>query len=402
MNLSDYKNKKVAVWGYGVEGKASEAFLMSFGIKPVIITEDDEDEITDMDLVVKSPGISLYKPIIKEAKAKGVKFTSGTELFLEYAAQLDKKPILIAVTGTKGKSTTAALLAHILKGLRKRVFLGGNFGEPLLCAAADLAQYDFVVAEVSSYQAADLERGFDVAILTNLYPEHLNWHGSHERYFKDKCNVVFKSSVKVVNKDDIKTNEIFAGERVVFFNDEKLCEAGDLPLKGEHNLSNANAVLTCLKELKFNVANAKKHLATFEPLPHRLQEVGEKEGLTFIDDSISTTPETAIAALKVFAGREVTLLVGGFERQQNYAELCKYIKEHKVRAVTLPSTGARIYKEVTALGARAAAAENMQEAVEIAKEITPRKGVVLLSPAAPSYDFYKNFEERGKVFKSCI
>jgi len=402
MNLSDYKNKKVAVWGYGAEGKADEVFLKSFGIKPVIITEDDESEIADMDLVIKSPGISLYKPIIKKAKAKGVKFTSGTELFLEYAAQLDKKPILIAVTGTKGKSTTSALLAHILKGLGKRVFLGGNFGEPLLCAMADLAQYDFIVAEVSSYQAADLERGFDVAILTNLYPEHLNWHTSHERYFKDKCNVIFKSSVKIVNKNDVKTGEIFAKEKVVFFNGEKLCETGDLSLKGEHNLSNANAVLTCLKELKFDLTDAKKHLATFEPLPHRLQEVGERGGLTFIDDSISTTPETAIAALKVFEGREVTLLVGGFERQQNYAELCKYIKEHKVRAVTLPSTGARIYKELTALRAMSAAAKNMQEAVEIAKEITPKGGVILLSPAAPSYDFYKNFEERGKVFKSCI
>ena len=402
MNLSDYKNKKVAVWGYGAEGKASEGFLKSFGIKPAIITEDDESEVSDMDLVVKSPGISLYKPIINEAEARGVKFTSGTELFLEYTAELDKKPILVAVTGTKGKSTTSALLAHILKGLGKRVFLGGNFGEPLLCAAADLAQYDFVVAEISSYQAADLERGFDVTILTNLYPEHLNWHGSHERYFKDKCNVIFKSSVKIVNKNDVKTREIFAGEEVVFFNDEKLCEASELSLKGEHNLSNANAVLTCLKELKFDLADAKKHLATFEPLPHRLQEVSKKGGLTFVDDSISTTPETAIAALKVFASREVTLLVGGFERQQNYAELCKYIKEHKVRAVTLPSTGARIYKELTKLEAMAAAAKNMQEAVEIAKEITPAGGVVLLSPAAPSYDFYKNFEERGKVFKSCI
>ena len=402
MNISDYKNKKVAVWGYGAEGKASEAFLKRFGINPAIITEDDESEVLDMDLVVKSPGVSLYKPIINEAKAKGVKFTSGTELFLEYVAKLDKKPILIAVTGTKGKSTTAALLAHVLKGLGKRVFLGGNFGEPLLCAAENLAQYDFVVAEVSSYQAADLERGFDVAILTNLYPEHLNWHSSHERYFKDKCNVIFKSSVKIVNKNDIRTREIFAGEKVVFFNDEKLCEAGDLSLKGAHNLSNANAVLTCLKELKIDLVNAKKYLATFEPLPHRLQDVGEKNGLTFVDDSISTTPETAIAALKVFTGREITLLVGGFERQQDYTELCKYIKEHKVRAVTLPSTGARIYKELTALGAMAAVAENMQEAVEIAKEITPEKGVVLLSPAAPSYDFYKNFEERGKVFKSCI
>jgi len=402
MNLSDYKNKKVAVWGYGAEGKANEAFLKSFGISPVIITEDDEGEVSDMDLVIKSPGISLYKPIIKEAKARGVKFTSGTELFLEYVAGLDKKPILVAVTGTKGKSTTAALLAHVLKGEGKRVFLGGNFGEPLLCAANDLVQYDFVVAEVSSYQAADLERGFDVAILTNLYPEHFNWHGSHERYFKDKCNVIFKSSVKIVNKKDTKTGEIFAKEKVVFFNDENLCEAGDLSLKGEHNLSNANAVLTCLKALSFDVERAKKHLGTFEPLPHRLQEVGERDGLIFIDDSISTTPETAIAALKVFGGREVTLLVGGFERQQNYTELCKYIKEHKVRAVTLPSTGARIYKELTALGAMAAAAKNMQEAVEIAKEITPKKGVVLLSPAAPSYDFYKNFEERGKVFKSCI
>ena len=402
MNLSDYKNKKVAVWGYGAEGKANEAFLKRFGIKPAIITEDDESEVSDMDLVVKSPGISLYKPIINEAKAKGVEFTSGTELFLEYVAELDKKPALIAVTGTKGKSTTAALLAHVLKGLGERVFLGGNFGEPLLCASDNLAQYDFVVAEVSSYQAADLEHGFDVAVLTNLYPEHLNWHGSHERYFRDKCNVIFKSSVKIVNKNDIKTRELFAREKVVFFNDEKLCEAGDLSLKGEHNLSNANAVLTCVKELGFDVASAVKYLRDFEPLPHRLQEVGEKGGLIFIDDSISTTPETALAALKVFAEREITLLVGGFERQQDYSELCKYIKEHKVRAVTLPSTGMRIYKELTTLGAMAAAAKNMQEAVEIAKEITPNKGVVLLSPAAPSYDFYKNFEERGKVFKSCI
>ena len=417
MLLSEMQDKKIAVWGLGREGKSVLKYLKNNDLFSLIIDEGNEEEVLKCDIVIKSPGVSFYKDIIGKAKEKGVKFSSLTNIFLSECLNLPKRPKLIAITGTKGKSTTSALVACFLESLGNKVFLGGNFGTPLLEALENIETYDYVVAEISSYQATDLEKGFDVALINNLYPEHLNWHTSHERYYQDKLNLIRKSELKIVNALDNEIMTRMQGENLILFNDKngihienKSFLDGDNylfdtvlnPLAGEHNLLNICGALTVLKVLGLPLDKLAQALESFKPLPHRLEVVEEKDGITFVDDSISTTPETAIAGLKVFADKPVTLIAGGFDRGQDYAELALEIKRMNAKLVALPDTGSRIVAELNKLGEPSYKAEDMETALQTAKEITPSGGVVLLSPAAPSYNLFKNFEERGNVFKSLI
>ena len=424
--MTDFSNKKIAVWGYGREGQSALAYLHSIGFDADIIIPDNEDTLLQYDMVIKSPGISIYGEKYKEAVSKGIVFTTDTRIFLDEVQSLPVKPVLIAITGTKGKSTTSALLAHILTCLGKRVELGGNFGTPLtdFIDKVKKGKLEYVVAEISSYQAADLHAGFDIALLNNLYPEHINWHLTHDNYYNDKLNLIRLSNKKILNAEDKKTSELTQGKfaDAIYFNDknsfhyqdekllykdEEILSLADISLPGVHNLSNLAAVFTILSALGIDMAANKDMIKSaaqdFSPLPHRLEKVsGKAEDLTFVDDSISTTPETTMAALDVFSGREITLIAGGFERQQDYKELAQKITRQNVRLVAMGTTGKRLFDEVTAVGGMASLVHNMREAVDMAKDISPRGSVVLLSPAAPSYDEYKNFMERGDDFKTCI
>lgn len=423
--MPDFNNKKIAIWGYGQEGQSALSYLHSVGLDADIIISDNENTIFNYDIVIKSPGISIYTDTYRQAKQAGVIFTTDTNIFLDTVKELSRKPFTLAVTGTKGKSTTSSLLAHILSGLGKKVKLGGNFGIPLTDFIPDLMnnKLDYVVAEISSYQAADLDTGFDLALLNNLYPEHLNWHKSHNNYYNDKLNLLRLSKYKIFNGSDKLTakmvkdtlpDSFYFNDRYGFYvENKKVCSNGkelisldETPLLGEHNLSNMAAVFTVLNVLGIDVVNnlsaIKKIILDFKPLPHRLERVNGKGNFIFIDDSISTTPETAMAALDVFKNKEVTLIAGGFERGQNYHQLAKRIKDRGVRLVAMGATGERLFKMVTDLKGMAVLVKNMKEAVDMAKGISPDEAVIILSPAAPSYDEYKNFQARGEDFKSCI
>ena len=421
MRLAELGKQKIAIWGEGREGNVVARLLETEGREYSFISDADKDDLEQFSVVIKSPGVSVYKPEIIRAKKNGVYFTSATNLFLAEAMCREKRPTLIGITGTKGKSTTSALTAHILSGLGYKTFLGGNFGTPLLEALPTLDVYDFIVAEVSSYQAADLECGFDAALVNNLYPEHLNWHLSHEKYYQDKLNIFARTPKKIVNGADAKLAEMTKDMQVIAFNvtdategfylengdvykgNVKYLSGTELPLPGAHNLANLCGALTLIQALGVKAEPEKIAviLSSFKPLPHRLQIVA-KGDVCFVDDSISTTPETAMAALDVFAGRPITLIAGGFDRGQDYAELAKKIRQNNVKVVTLPDTGSRICAEVQKCGGEAYEAADMASAVRKAKEITPVGGVVLLSPAAPSYGVYKNFEERGKAFAELV
>ncbi len=387
MLWKNLEHKRLAIWGMGREGLAIKRALESHvsTAEIIAITEDNVSDILGVDVVIKSPGVSLYRPEIYEAKVKGVQFTSGTNLFM---ANKNLKTKVIAVTGTKGKSTTSSLMAHTLKTYGFNVCLGGNIGVPLLDFVDEPA--DYVVAELSSYQCADFIGRPDVTVLLNLYPEHLQWHGSHKQYYNDKRHM-WKQGVWQL---DNRKNEIQIQNN--FFTDmgTQLFPIVRLNLRGIHNAQNACAVLAVLKHLGLDLRQAEQAFQTFEGLAHRLQIVAEQDGITFVDDSISTTPETAICAMESFKGRPITLLVGGFDRGQDYTELNKYVKEHNVQAIALPTTGDRVetpHHVVT-----------IKEAVVLAKQITPKGGIVLLSPAAPSYNQYKNFESRGDDFQETI
>lgn len=399
-------NKKIGIWGMGVEGIAAKRAVEKYVVKPTVleITEDNASDVFKCDVIIKSPGISLYRDEIRQARKKGIRITSGTNLFF---ANKNKTTKVIAVTGTKGKSTTSALIAHALRSFGFRTELGGNFGVPLI----DLVETDvsFVVAELSSYQCADFAGAPDIGVLLNLYPEHLQWHGTHERYYADKLNMIRQCKSVIANGADKRTPKLNAalfnvpaGFHVsgnAFCHQSKpLFSTDTLAVIGTHNAENACAVLAVVQSLGLNPERCAGAFATFKALPHRLQILGTTKGLTYIDDSISTTPETAIAALQAIdKGQPITIIIGGQDRGQDYAALSRFLVKHKkrMRVVTLPDTGKRIKSRALKI----IRAKTMAEAVKAAQKITPKGGTVLLSPAAPSYNMFRNFEERGAAFR---
>lgn len=421
MLLETLKNRPVTVWGNGVEGRAATIFLERRNCTVTVV--EDPETIPFSGIIVKSPGISLYRHEIKMAKQYGAVFTSGVNLFMEAALlQPEYRPLLIGVTGTKGKSTTASLIAHLLRAEGNRVALCGNIGVPAIAYADDLVNYEVVVVEMSSYQCADLQYPFDISVVLNLYPEHIDWHKSHELYFRDKLRILANrhpGQTAVLNAQDALTAlHVKNPKEAVYFDalnsvhimgdyfydgGQKLFKTDVVPLRGEHNLKNVCAALTVVKQAGGSLAECEEALKTFEPLPHRLQTVAVKNGVTYVDDSISTTPETAEAALKAFGYSNVVLIAGGYDREQDYQKLASFIARGGASGVVaLPQTGKRLAEAVWDEGGNAVMAKNMKDAVQKAASMATFGGVVLLSPAAPSYGIYKNFQERGEDFLKCV
>jgi UDP-N-acetylmuramoyl-L-alanine---L-glutamate ligase len=438
MRLSDLAGRRVGVWGAGREGLAAHRALREQDPdrEVVVYTDrpvpDDEragfgngarfaagadgfGELAACEVVIRSPGVSRYRPEVEQLRTGGVELTTGTNLW--FAEHGDER--VVAVTGTKGKSTTSSLIAHLLTASGVNAVLGGNVGRAPLDLLHETA--DVWVLELSSFQAADLERGPSIGVLLNIHPEHLDWHGTPERYFEDKANMLTRrpDTVAVLNRADPRVEALASRlADVRWFGDEQglhaderggirrgaelLYEPGTLRLRGVHNALNACAALTAVEELGLDPAALADGLASFEPLPHRLEPVHTGGGRTFINDSISTTPPAAIAALDALAGTPIALIVGGYERGQDYGALAERIASSSVELVVgLPDTGSRIADAVAAAGngtPRTVLAGDIDEAVRLAADAVPDGGVVLLSPAAPSYVQFRNFEERGAAF----
>jgi len=426
----DLDGKNIVIWGTGKEGRAAASFLLRRLRNPKIVFADEDegpseeegfhvvrepgtiaDAFEKADAVIKSPGVSLYHPLVEKTKNRGTLVTSLLNLWL--AEPHTTK--VICVTGTKGKSTTASLIAHALKAFGEKVALAGNIGVPVTDIVETEA--DFAIVEVSSYQAADMERECDLGILVSLYPEHLDWHRSLDAYFRDKINLLRHSRVKVINAETVREIDERLVREAIAFNDRKGLHAGKGSIySGEmrigivansylarpHNLSNVCAALTALEQLGFDVKKALRNMEDFRGLPHRQQELGEKDGVLYVDDSISTTPQSAVAAMDIYFDRPVTLIAGGFDRGIDYAPLVDSIIKREINAVIcMGPSGERIASFLKKAGFdRVFLADSMKEAVDISRRKTPPGGVVLLSPAAPSYGLFRDFTERGKAFAS--
>lgn len=420
--------RKIVIWGMGREGKAAADFLrvQDPGASIRFVDESEEGEaapdivrgrdrigveLLQADLIVKSPGVSLYHPLIVQAKQKNIAVTSLLNLFFSQK----NLPKTICVTGTKGKSTTSSLLAHILNKLGKKAVLLGNIGTPV--TQTDLDGIEYAVIETSSYQAADFDGMCDVALVTSLYPEHLDWHGSLQNYFRDKLNLPAHARTKLVDRDAFvtaKENGIVLSGAVLFNEVPGLHVQGDQIYDGAqpvgrpqnahlarpHNLRNICGVLAVLKSLGFDLKQALAAMSDFRPLPHRQHELGEKDGILYVDDSIATMPQSSIAALEVYHDRTVTLIAGGHDRGISYQLLVDYILQHKLaNVICLGPSGQRISDGLEAAGYKhVQKAHSMQAAVAAARQVTPRGGVILLSPGAPSYGMFRDFVARGLAF----
>lgn len=443
MRFSELEGARVGVWGAGREVSSFAAQLAKripsaqiavavFDESPaqdvgetlhapavrVVSSEEAMAALAGCDVLVRSPGVSIYRPELIALRESGLPVTTATALWL---AERGGEGV-IGVTGTKGKSTTAALLAHIASAAGRTVRLAGNIGRPAL-DLLDENTAEVTVVELSSYQLADLNTGPEVAVITNLFREHTDWHGSEDAYRADKLRILGLPGVRlaVVGEreeriarahPDIEV-EVFgvsggweAADGGISFRGETKLASADLPLHGEHNALNLCAALTGLEALGIEPPpDLSKALVGFRPLAHRLETVLERDGITWVDDSISTTPESAIAALASFPGRDVVLIGGGQDRGQDYAGLGRELAARGASVVGVPSTGLRLVAAARAAGVaqgQAVEAADLVDAVELARGLVRDGGAVLLSPAAPSYDFFSDFEERGERFRELV
>lgn len=408
MRVDELRGKRIAIWGFAREGRAALRFLrerdpaLSITVLDDTATEVDISgrssiaaAINGFDVVVKSPGISLYDPLVVRAQADGVRFTSLLNLWFADAPQCKT----ICVTGTKGKSTTTALIAHILRGVGWRATAAGNIGVPITELPRE--GLDAAVIEVSSYQAADFAGMCDIAVLTSLYQEHLDWHGSVAAYRRDKLNLLRHARVSLINADALPAvADVVELDRLAYGTFASCGIAiANRYLARSHNLSNLAGALAVARSLGVDPAKALSAAEDFPPLPHRQQEIGEVDGLLYVDDSISTTPEATIAALDVYRDRAVTVIIGGHDRGIDYAPLVERLRaEPRPGVVLMDASGRRIRDQIS----DCRLVDSMRDAVAAARAITPRGGVVLLSPAAPSYGRYRSFIERGEDFARCV
>jgi UDP-N-acetylmuramoyl-L-alanine---L-glutamate ligase len=413
MHVPELRGRRIAIWGYAREGRAALRFLRERDSALDITVLDDGDAheapaplisgrtaiakaIGSFDVVVKSPGISLYDPLVLRAKAAGVQFTSLLNLWFA-DARLCRT---VCVTGTKGKSTTTALIAHMLHGVGWSAMAAGNIGVPVTELPRD--GLDVAVIEVSSYQAADFSGQCDIAVLTSLFQEHLDWHGSVTAYRRDKLNLLLHARRVMINRDALgavgEVLDLNGLPHTTFAAGPALC-VNNRYLARPHNLANVAAALAVTQELGIDQSSALRAAEDFPPLPHRQQEIGEINGVLYVDDSISTTPEATIAALDVYRDRPVTVIVGGHDRGIDYAPLIERLRASPRPSLVLLDASGRRIGELLGSGALV---EKMDDAVGEARRITPPGGVILLSPAAPSYGRYRSFIERGEDFSRCV
>ena len=414
----------VLLYGAGREAASTRAFLKARQpeLKVFVTVDSGSADIADAEpigpedlpaaiaarrfgLIVKSPGVSRYKPVFDLAREAGIAVTSNLNL---WGASYGGDRTVIAITGTKGKSTTATLTHLMLTHSGLDAGLAGNVG----LAPLEIAdRHGIVVFELSSYQTADMDFLPDIAALTNLYPEHVDWHGSVERYYQDKLHLIdragdFPVALGAAAKNNALVSKALRNparlvpplsDAQAVAIDEAIATSR---LKGSHNRDNARLAAEIALAAGATMAGIVAGIAAFRPLPHRLEEhaIG---GTIFVDDSISTTPEATKAALAAYRGPRLALLAGGHERQQDYAELAGLLTSYGVTLIAcLPVTGARLAEATRSVAPDIAVVEaaDLETAMRELHERRHLFDVAILSPGAPSYNQFKNFEERGERF----
>ncbi len=416
----------VAVWGVGVEGTASLHRLRSMGNVPVLV--DDRPEVASVeglevlatqmgglqalltcDVVIKSPGISRYRPEVERLERAGVEVCGGLGLWLG-EVPLER---VTCITGTKGKSTTSAIIGHLLTGLGYDARRGGNIGQPPWETAGN--EPDFWVIETSSYQVPDLSNGPPVVAVTSLSPDHLDWHGSVERYYADKLSLCTKPGVRtsVVDGSNTALREQAAslGRHVQWVDAHDAHLGGPwidaLGLPGEHNTRNASIGRAVLLAMGVHEAGDDALLAAaaegFDGLPSRCHTIGHIGPIEFVDDSLSTNVLPAQAALEAYADRPLALLVGGHDRGLDYRPLGLAVarRTEPTLVVTMPDNGPRIgdaIRQVVGTRVEVVDAGGLRDAVAAACGWAREGGVVLLSPAAPSFGRFADYRERARAF----
>jgi len=428
MDIVQLKNKKVAVIGEGIEGKSSAEFLKKHGAEVEIrdknLGPDYLDNLEKFDYVVRSPGIKLSD---LEGKVSKEKITSQTKLFFD----LTPTKNIIGITGTKGKGTTSTLIYNMLKAAGYDAYLGGNIGTAPLEFIESLTSESWVVLEMSSFQLQDLDKSPHIAVMLMITSEHMDYHKTLEEYVDAKRNILSHQSaedIAIVNRDYPPSNEsdILTEGKVYYVSREREVEEGcfalgnqiilrvkgnDLPvidtrellLRGDHNHENACAASLAAYLAGVRVSAITEILRTFSGLEHRLELVSIIDKVEYYNDSFSTTPETAIAAIKSFKNPEI-LILGGSSKNSDFAELGQVIGEaENIKAIIgIGVEWARIKEQIKNVRPETLiieGADSMEKIVLAASKLAVPGDVVLLSPACASFGMFQNYKDRGNQFK---
>jgi UDP-N-acetylmuramoylalanine--D-glutamate ligase len=401
------EGRKILIAGYGREGRSAERLINRLVPNTDYFVADGNEQIAaetakGYDLIIKSPGVPMRV-------MGGVECSSLTDLYLQVYG--DKT---VGVTGTKGKSTTASLIHHLLPGS----ILAGNIGIPLFDILDDLHEDSIVVAELSCHQLENIHRAPHISVLLNLFQEHLDHYENYMGYKMAKMQIGLRQRENdhfFYCSDNAELAELVGSLSMPGFihpysinniTDEERTLLEACPLEGEHNRSNALVACRVASLVtRQPISTFNSQLSTFQGLHHRMERVGEYRGITWYDDSISTIPAAAIAAVKAL-GRVDTLILGGFDRGSDYTPLVDFLKENSIQnLVFVGAAGRRIQQMLPTTHYPLPThiiEDDYTKIVPWCAEHTPQGGVVLLSPAAASYDAFRNFEHRGDFFREQI
>ena len=438
--IEKLKNKKIAILGFGREGKSTYKFIKKH-LPNANITIIDQNEIeldepcqkvigdnylenlNQYDLIIKSPGISFKNIKIDSFKEK---ITSQLQLLLEV-----NKNNIIGITGTKGKSTTSTLTYQVLKDQLQDVYLIGNIGTPVLDEIENYTEKSILVIEMSSHQLEFIKTSPHIAAILNLYEDHLDHDGTIEHYHQNKMNIfkfqnekdyyIYSDDNEALNKkikeyhyQGIPYTVRFDNENIIgnntrregnniFINQKNVYHDDERKLLGDHNLKNIMFVLTIAHILHLDLERAGKVIKNFHGLKYRMEYIMTKHGIDFYNDTIATIPDATISAIKSIPNLE-TLIIGGLDRGIDYQPFIDFLKSSKIKTIIcMPTTGTKIGKELERFKKDLIYyANTLEEAYKIAKDKTEKGKACILSPAAASYEFFKNFEEKGQAFENII
>jgi len=446
-NVIEYfKNKNIVILGFGKEGKSTYNFLRKY-LKDIHLTIKDQntsindepllandknitiiagkDYLNDLekyDVIMKTPGITFKNIDISNIKDK---IHSQTELLLKYY-----KDIIIGITGTKGKSTTSSLIYTILKNNNKKTLLLGNIGNPIFDFIDTIEKDTLLVVELSSHQLEFVSSSPHISIITNLYQDHLDHTNGLEDYYKCKMNIAkyqtnedtllyYKSCNtldNIIKNSNIKSNIItidfnnqlantYFHDDYIYINKNKIYNTLEKRnLIGNHNLINIMFALTISNILSLDINKSIEAINNFTPLEHRLEFVDTINQVTYYNDSIATIPEATINGIESLKNVN-TLIFGGMDRGIDYDNFIKYLYSSKIdNLICMPTTGHKIANELIKLGysKNIYLVNTLEEAVKKAKLVTKKDTICLMSPAAASYEYFKNFEEKGNTYKKLV
>lgn len=439
--INKLKDKNIAILGFGREGKSTYNFIRKY-LKEQKLTILDKNEITlsdpytkiitgnnylenleKYDLIIKSPGISLKDIDYHRYEDK---LTSELELILEVFSKN-----IIGITGTKGKSTTSSLMYQVLKDQGHDVYLLGNIGNPIFDDIENFTNNTILVIEMSSHQLEFVHKSPHIAVILNLFQDHLDHAGSLEHYHNNKMNIFkyqdssdyslyydddsyltekmsnfnspsvkyyirFDDKKKSLNAVRIKNNKIYLADKLLYEDKKR-------KLQGDHNLKNIMFIVTIAQILNLDLEKAAKTISNFKGLKYRMEYIGNYSEISYYNDTIATIPEATINAIEALKNVD-TLIFGGLDRKIDYEDFIDFLANSNItNLICMPTTGTKIGEILKEKSKKNIYFVNtLEEAYKIAKSKTKKKHSCLLSPAAASYEYFKNFEEKGKCFENIV